>query len=35
MKAGGRVESAEKRNLSISGSIGGEQGEKGYEQRNS
>lgn len=34
MKAGGRVESAEKRNLSVSGSMGGKQGEKGYEQRN-
>lgn len=35
MKAGGRVESAEKRNHSISRSIGGKQGGKGYEQRNS
>lgn len=35
MKAGGRVESAEKRNLSISGSSGGKQGGKGYDQRKS
>lgn len=35
MKAGGRGESAEKRNGSISGNIGGKQGGKGYEQRNS
>lgn len=35
MKAGERVESAEKRNCSIFGSIGGKQEGKGYEQRNS
>lgn len=35
MKAGWRVEAAEKRNCSISGSIGGKQGGRGYEQRKS